>query len=139
MIWCGSGSTSEVWTAKQRIKEVGQPDAVGFRKQPEKRAVAVEAPRPAGFDDFQRRLAVAVEQFVAESSGSVLVGHLDGNRADPAHIADRDKAIRQDAFNGRAAGNLFKLRQVDSSLLSKMDFVNQSIDVNPLAAFFLDE
>ena len=29
---------------QQRIEEVGQPDAVGFGKQPEQGAVAVEAP-----------------------------------------------------------------------------------------------
>ena len=32
---------------QQRVEEVGQPDAVGFGKQPEQCAVAVEAPRPA--------------------------------------------------------------------------------------------
>ena len=53
---------------KQRIKQVGQPDAVRFGKQAEQRAVAVEAPGPARLHDFERRLAVAVEQFVAESS-----------------------------------------------------------------------
>ena len=52
--------------------------------QPEQRTVAVEAPGPAlAGHDFEGRLAVAVEQLVAEPSRSVLVGDLDGDRADP--------------------------------------------------------
>ena len=93
---------------KQRIEEVGQPDAVGFGKQPEQRTVAIEAPGPARLGDFERRLTVAVEQFVAEPPGAVLVGDFDGNRPDPAHVADRDKAIRENAFHGRTACNRFE-------------------------------
>ena len=54
--------------------------------KPEQGAVAVEAPGPAGLGDFERRLAVAVEQFVAESARAVLVGDLDGDGADPLHV-----------------------------------------------------
>jgi hypothetical protein len=42
--------------SEQRIEEMGQPDAVGFRDQAEELAVAVEALRSAGLGDLELRL-----------------------------------------------------------------------------------
>ncbi len=47
---------------KQRIKQMGEVDAVRFGDEAKHLPVAVEAPRPAGLADFQGRLAVAVEE-----------------------------------------------------------------------------
>ena len=41
------------------IEQVRQADAMRFGDEPEESAVAVEAPRPAHFDDFEARLVVS--------------------------------------------------------------------------------
>ena len=57
---------------QQRVEEVGEADALGLGGEPEQRAVAVEAPRPAALDDLERRLAVAVEELAAERPAASL-------------------------------------------------------------------
>jgi hypothetical protein len=43
---------------QHRIEQVGQADALGLGNQAEQRAIAVETPGPALFDDFQRGFVV---------------------------------------------------------------------------------
>ncbi|HVX16324.1 MAG TPA: hypothetical protein VHC22_34375 [Pirellulales bacterium] len=78
---------------EQWIEEIGQPNAVRFGEKAKQSTVTVKAPGPACFDDFQCRLAVSVEQLVAEAAIAVLVGHVDGYGADPTHVADRGHRV----------------------------------------------
>ena len=89
-----------MWTASSGIEEVGQPDSLGLGHQPEKRTIAVEAPRAALGDDFDGGLAVAVKKLVRRPSRSVLVREIDGHVADPLDVDDRDELVRQDSLNG---------------------------------------
>ena len=117
MIWWGRRLNKRRVDGQQRIEEVGQADAVGFRKQTEERRRRRRNSRAACLSDFKVRLTVAVEQLVAEPSGAVLVGNLDGNGPDPAHVADRDDAFGEDAFHGSTADDFFKLGHGDISAI----------------------
>ena len=63
---------------EQRVEEVGQPDALGLGDEAEHPPVAIEAPRTTGRYHFQGGFSVAVDQFVPQTPGGVLVGKLDG-------------------------------------------------------------
>ena len=108
MIWCGSGSTREVWTRQERIEEVGQADAMGLGDQAEERAVAVEAPRAACRQDFQRRLAVAEQDFGADPARAVFIHDLQHVRAVPFDADKLDGGIGSDAFDERACREVFQ-------------------------------
>ncbi len=60
---------------------------VGLGNEAEEGPVAVKAPG-SSLDDLDGRLAVAIEQLVAQPSGGVLVGQLDDGRTVPANIND---------------------------------------------------
>ena len=92
---------------QQRVKQVGEPDSVRFGQQAEQCAVAVEAPRPACLRDFERRLAVAIKQLVAETTGRVLVRDFDGDSAKPFNVEDRSQTLGQNATDRTATGNIF--------------------------------
>ena len=93
---------------QQRVKKVSEPDAVGLRHEPELGAVAIEAPGLAHLRDFKGRLPVPVKQLIPEAPRRILVGHLDGNRAYPFDVEDRDEPFGQDAANRAASGDVFK-------------------------------
>src|SRR5271166_5194248 len=93
---------------KHRVEKVGEVDALSLGHQPEKRAVAVEAPRPAFFGDLEIGFAVPVEEFVADVAGRVLVGQLKRIGPEPLDIDNGDDAVRQDAANRAAGFEVFK-------------------------------
>ena len=95
---------------KHRVKEVSQPDTVGLRDEAEEAAITVEAPRAAHADQFQRRLALAVEQHHTGASARILVGQLNRLAAIPRNVDHGDQAIRQDTSEQRARGKLFQTR-----------------------------
>ena len=101
---------------EQRVEEVGQADAVGLGDEAEQGPVAVEAPRPAGDGDLEGRLAVAVEQFVPEPAGRVLIGQLDRRRAVPLDVDDGHEAVGQDALHPGAGGSSSSLAIVVAGL-----------------------
>ena len=53
------------------IEEVGQADAMRFGDEAKQRAVAVEAPGAALFDDLEARLVVAVKDLVGDAAGRI--------------------------------------------------------------------
>ena len=55
------------------IEQVRQPYSVGFGNQPEKGAVAVEAPRPALLRNLDSWLIVSIEEFVGYLAGWSLI------------------------------------------------------------------
>jgi|HubBroStandDraft_3_1064219.scaffolds.fasta_scaffold526740_2 hypothetical protein len=73
------------------------PQAISFVSQVLKRdnvAIAVEAPRPAPLGDFQPRLVVAVQKFVGDLAGSILVRQLNSFRAESLDVHHRNQAVR---------------------------------------------
>ena len=52
---------------------MGEMDALGFRYEAKKSAVAIKAPGPALLDDLYIGLAVPVQQLVADLAGRVLI------------------------------------------------------------------
>ena len=75
------------------------------RKQ---RTVAVEAPRPAAFDDLQPRLVVAVQQFVRHRAGRCLVRQLESLGAEPLHADDGDQRVGEHAADGGMGLEVFE-------------------------------
>jgi hypothetical protein len=78
------------------------PQAISFVSQVLKRdnvAIAVEAPRPAPLGDFQPRLVVAVQKFVGDLAGSILVRQLNSFRAESLDVHHRNQAVRWHAAN----------------------------------------
>jgi hypothetical protein len=62
---------------EHRVKQVREADPVGFGYEAEQRAVTVEAPGPALFDNLKARLVVPVEELVGYLAGGRLVRQLD--------------------------------------------------------------
>jgi len=60
------------------IKQVGNPDVMGFGRQPEQIARSVKTPGSATFGDFDAVFVVAIEKFVGYLTGGVLVGQFEG-------------------------------------------------------------
>jgi hypothetical protein len=82
---------------KQRIEEICEVYPLRLGNQAEKFAIAIEAPWPAGFSDFKRRLAIAVKEHDTGLAGRIFVGKLDRGGPVPFDIDHGDKAIRQNA------------------------------------------
>ncbi len=101
---------------QERVEEVGQTDAMGLGDQAEHGPVAVEAPRASRRDDFQGRLAVAIDQFVAEATGGIFVGKLDGHRTDPLHVHDGNQAVREYPLDRGVFGQSLKLSHDSGSM-----------------------
>jgi len=118
----GEGFNQQGMDGEQRIEQVSLADAVGLRNEAEKRAVAIEAPGAADLDDFQGRLAVAVEQLDAQAAVAVFVGHLNGDSANPADVNDGDQSIGQDPFDRCAVGDFFKWSHRFRPRSLEMDF-----------------
>src|ERR1035437_7933536 len=88
---------------------MGEVDPVCLRDQTEQLAVAVEAPRPTGFADFQGGLAIPVKEHDVGLPGGIFVGELDCRRTVPLDINYRNQAVGQDSLNGGAAREFFEL------------------------------
>src|SRR5436190_1269627 len=88
---------------KERVEEVGQPDALCFRDQPKEGRVSVKAPGLSLGGDLKCRLAITVEEFVPERSGGILVREFDGDGSDPLDVNDGDEAVGQNTLHCRAA------------------------------------
>jgi hypothetical protein len=73
----------EIW-----IEQVRKADAIGFRHQPQQRAVTVERPWPAFLDHFEGRLFGAEHQPVAHLCRRILEGDLDRLIAEPFDLHD---------------------------------------------------
>ncbi len=91
-----------------RVKEVSQPDAMSFGDQPERGAIAIEAPRPAVFDNLDSRFILPVEQFVGYFAARRLVGQFHGSGAKPLHAHDGNHAVRQDSTDDRVRAEILQ-------------------------------
>ncbi len=103
---------------QQRIKEVGQIDSVRFRHQPEELAVAVEAPRTAGFDYFQGGFAIAIEQLYVGLAGRILIGKLNRCGPIPPDVDYSDQAVGQYALDGGAPLEILQFRHSRLTLIA---------------------
>ena len=93
---------------QQRVKEMGEADALGLGNEAEKGTVAVEAPGARLLGNPDAGFVVAVEELVGDLARRRLVGQLDGGVAVPLHADHRDEAVRQDALNGGVDCEIFQ-------------------------------
>lgn len=93
---------------QERVEQGRQPNAVRLGDEPEQVGVAVEAPRPAGVQNFERGFVVAIQQLVAEPPPAVFVGQLDRGRSDPVDVDDGHRAVGQHAPDQHAAREVFE-------------------------------
>ena len=111
-----------MWTASSGIEEVGQPDSLGLGYQPEKRTIAVEAPRAALGYDFDGGFAVAIKKLVRRPSRGVFVGKIYGDVADPLDVHDGDELVGQDALDGGPACQIFQPRHASHLCFASQHF-----------------
>ena len=78
------------------VEEVGQADSERLRDEPEQRAVAVEAPRPALLHQIEPGLVVPIEQLVGHLAGGRLVGEFDRIGAEPLQADHGHHRVRDD-------------------------------------------
>ena len=110
------------------IEEMRQADALRLGDQPEQGAVAVEAPRPAGFGDFEPLLVVAVQQLVGDLAGGRLVGQLQRLGAEPLHADHRNDAVRQDAAQRGVGLQVFELHDAALLFRSIKSFITPRVE-----------
>src|ERR1022692_588487 len=87
---------------------MGEVDPVRLGDQAEQLPVAVEAPRPTGFGDFQGGLAITTKEHDAGLTGGIFIGELDCRRTVPLDVDHRDEAIRKDSLDGRSSFKILK-------------------------------
>jgi hypothetical protein len=98
-----------VWTARGRIEEAREPDAVRFGDQSKEGPVAIEAPGAARPDHFETGLVVPVEKLVSHAACWVFIGELEGFGAEPLDVDDRDGGVQKDAADGGRGEEGFEL------------------------------
>src|SRR5262249_34229213 len=81
--------------------------------QSEKRAIAIEAPRPAGLDQLKARLVVPIEDLLPDLAAGPAIDQGQRVRAVPLRIHDGDRRVREDAAYAGVGGQVFK-SHVDS-------------------------
>ena len=94
---------------EQRVEQMRKADSLRLGDQAEQRAVAVEAPWPAGLDDLEPGFVVTVQQLIGDLTGRRLVGQLERFGAEPNNVDHRDKAVGQDAAHGGVGLEVFQL------------------------------
>src|SRR5712692_713096 len=83
----------------QRVKEIGQADAIGLGGEAKERTIGIKAPRQPLGGKLKPRLALPVEQFAAQPPISVFVGHLHANRPMPLDIDNGHHGAGQQPFD----------------------------------------
>ena len=110
VIWCGSGSTREVCTARTGSKRW----AKRMRRASETRryagAVAVEAPGAPLLDDFEAGLVVPVEDLLGDPPRGRAVDQRQRLGAVPLHAYDLDRAVRENAAHGSVGLEVFEFQ-----------------------------
>src|SRR5262245_14985261 len=102
------------------VEEMRESDAMRLGHEPESRAVAVEAPRPALLNDVETGFIVAVEQLVGYLAGWRLVGQLQRLGAEPLHVHHRDEGVRQHPTNGGIGLQILEPAHRSAPALSKV-------------------
>ena len=77
--------------------------------QAEQRAVSVEAPWPAGFDDLNPGFVMAVQELIGDLTRRCLVRQLKRFGAEPLHADHRDEGVGQDAAHRGVGLEIFQL------------------------------
>ena len=108
MIWCGSGSRFEVWTARIRVEQVGEADPERLGRQPEQIAVGVEAPALARRLDLQASLVVPVEDLLLGLPIRRAIGQRAGLRAVPLELNDFHRLVGNHAADSGTGQKLFE-------------------------------
>ena len=94
---------------EHRVEEMREADSLRLGDQTEQRAVSVEAPWPADFDDLEPGFVVTVQKLIGDLSGRRLVRQLERFRAEPLHAHHRDEAVGQDAAHRGVGLEIFQL------------------------------
>jgi hypothetical protein len=90
-----------------------------LRDEPEKGAVAIEAPRAALFDHFEAWLVVAVKDLFGYAAGGRAVNECEGIGTVPLRTHDGDHAIRKDAPDGGVRFEIFEFQMATPLLQLK--------------------
>ena len=77
---------------------MSKSDAVRFRNQPEKTAVAVKTPRPTLFDDFKPRLVVAIKQLVSDSAAGIFISQFESLGTEPLDVNNCNESSRAECL-----------------------------------------
>lgn len=85
---------------------------MGLRDEAEQGPISVEAPWTALLDHFQTGLVMAVEEGVGWPAPRVLVGELEGLRAEPLDSHNGHEAVREDTPHGRVRLEVFEPHRV---------------------------
>jgi hypothetical protein len=93
---------------EHRVEEVREADAVGLGDEPEERPVPVEAPRPAGLDDFETRLVMPIEDFIGHTAVGTAIDEGQSIRTVPLDAHHSDQSVGQDATNTRLGLEIFE-------------------------------
>ena len=93
---------------QQRVKQMGEADALGLGNEAEEGAVAVEAPRARLLGNPDTGFVLAIEQLVGHLARLRLVGQLDSGVPVPLHADNRDEAVGQDAFDSGVGCEIFQ-------------------------------
>ena len=91
-----------------RIEQVGQPDALGLRRQPEQVTITAERPRPPRSNQLERRLVAPVDQPVANRSARFFERDLDRLIAEPLDLDDLRHRAGYQAAHRRSGGQLLE-------------------------------
>ena len=93
------------------IEEVCEANAVRFGDKAIERAVAVEAPWPASFDNLEARLVVPVEDLVRHAAVRPAIHEGQRVRAVPGNADDGDHRVWQDAADSGIRLEVFELQE----------------------------
>ena len=94
---------------KHRIEEMRKADPLCFGNQAEQRAVSVEAPWPANFDDLDPGFVVTVQKLIGDLARRYLIRQLNRFRPKPLHADYSDEPVGHNALNGGVGPEIFQL------------------------------
>src|SRR5579885_1214069 len=81
---------------------------MGLGDQPKLRTVTVKAPGPSLFDNLDPRLVMPVQKLVRNLAIWRFIRQFHSGRTIPLDIDHGDKAVLQDALNGRIRPEIFE-------------------------------
>jgi hypothetical protein len=77
--------------SQDRVKKMGEANAMGFGDEAKEAAIAIKAPGSTLLNDLKARFIVAIEQFIGDFASSGFVGEFYRIGAEPLDANDGDK------------------------------------------------
>ncbi len=103
------------------IEQIGQPDTLGLRRQPEQVAITAKRPRPTRSSQLERSLVAAVDQPVANRPARFLECDLDRLVTEPLDLDNLRRLARDEPVDQCSRRQLLKMHRsgLDLSQLSR--------------------